>query len=92
MDKYRSFARTSIPNFLLTSVEVVMTGVASIKPATLPASSLAPPKCPDNADITNFPLSSMFITAGSVTLDSTRGAIDLINMPEAMTAMIASYS
>ena len=42
--------------------------------------------------MTKLPLSSMFKTAGSVTLDSIRGAMDLIRIPEAMIAIIASYS
>ena len=90
IERCKSRARTSIPSFLLTSVEVVMTGVASIKPATLFASSLAPPKCPDKVDITNCPLSSMFMTAGSVDFDSTNGATDLISIPEAIMAITAS--
>ena len=81
MDKYKSFAITSIPNLLFTSVEVVITGVASIKSAILYVSLFAPPKWPDKVEMTKLPLSSMFKTAGSVTLDSIRGAMDLIRIP-----------
>ena len=81
-----------MPNLLFTSVDVVITGVASIRLAIFSVKLLAPPKCPDNVDIAKFPLSSIFKIAGSEIFDSISGAMDLINIPEAIMAIIASYS
>ena len=92
IDKYKSLAMTSIPNLSLTSVEVVMTGVAPISFEILFVKSFAPPRWPESVDITKLALSSMFTIAGSVSLDLTKGAIDLISIPEAMIATMASYS
>ena len=73
-------------------MEVVITGVALINLDIFLVNSFAPPKWPDNVDITKFPLSSMFKTAGSDTFDSINGAMDLIKIPDAIIAIIASYS
>ena len=73
-------------------MDVVITGIASIKADIFSVSLFAPPRWPDNVDMTNLPLSSMFIIAGSVTLDSISGEIDLIKIPDAIIAIIASYS
>ena len=81
-----------MPSFLFTSVDVVITGVASIRLAIFSVNLLAPPRCPESVDMTNFPLSSIFKTAGSEIFDSINGAMDLIKIPEAIIAIIASYS
>ena len=46
-------------------VAVVTTGIAPRISAACNASLLAPPRCPDNREITNFPHSSITSTAGS---------------------------
>ena len=83
-------AQASTENFRLMSVAVVMTGVASSTSANLRASSLAPPIWPDSSGITKCPSSSMEITAGSVRLSFTKGAISRTAMPAEPTNTMAS--
>ena len=46
----------------------------------------------DRVDITNLPLSSMFRIAGSLVFETIKCEMLLINIPEAIIAIIASYS
>ena len=87
-----SFANTSTANFPCRSVAVVMTGSASRILAASSASALAPPRCPDRREITNFPCSSMTRTAGSVFLSCTNGAMLRTAIPQAPIKISASAS
>ena len=74
-----------------TSVAVVIIASLLIKLPIFTVNLLAPPICPDNTLITYFPFSSMFKIAGSVIFELINGAMLLINIPEAIIAIIASY-
>ena len=81
----------SIPILLLTSVEVVTTGVEFNISAILTVKSFAPPKCPLSRLITKFALSSISKTAGSDSFEVTCGAIYLIIIPDAIIPIMQSY-
>ena len=67
----------------LCSEAVVMTACAPRISARCSASTLARPICPERTGITNFAVSLMTITAGSVILSRTYGAMDRTAMPAA---------
>ena len=82
-------AHSSTAHSFLTSVAVVITGVAPIRLAIFLESSLAPPTCPDNIGMTNSPASSRLIIAGSVNLSFKNLDISLTVIPMAPINIIA---
>ena len=83
-------AKPSAENLFSTSVAVVITGFALIAAATFRVNSFAPPTCPLNRLITFCPRSSITITAGSLNLLTTCGAITLTAIPAAQINISAS--
>src|SRR5574338_68682 len=77
---------------LFTSAAVVMTGVEPNFLAISSVSSFAPPKCPDNTEMTKLALSSITIIAGSVFLSFRYGATSLIAAPNEKRHTNPSYS
>ena len=65
------------------SVAVVMTGVLPMRSAREPASSLAPPTCPDRTGITKHPCSSITSTGTSFNLSVRNGAMARTAIPQA---------
>ena len=88
----RSVAQVSTENLPFTSVAVVTTAVAPSAAASLRASALAPPMCPESSGMTKFARSSRPSTAGSVRLSRTYGAISRTAIPAAPTKISASIS
>ena len=75
----------------MASVAVVITARAPLAKAQRSASSLAPPRWPESSEMANLPASSMTTTAGSVSFDSSSGAIMRTTMPVAMISTKPSY-
>ena len=90
MTKPFSAAHASQENLPAPSVAVVITGCAPISSASFKASAFAPPMWPDNTGMTNFPLSSITMTAGSVVLLFICGAVSRTAMPQAPMNISAS--
>ena len=73
------------------SVAVVITACAPISSARFSATAFARPMCPERTGITNFPQSSITMTAGSLILERIQGATERTAIPQAHTNTIASY-
>ena len=84
------FANISIDSTPCESDAVVTTAVAPIRFAIFVASSFAPPRCPDRIGMTNFPHSSITMTAGSTSFETMYSLIILTAIPHAEINITAS--